>query len=114
MRIELGVGHEMDHSRLAPLPPIHPSPIHHIVAIHHIVVGMVVAVEEAEVETGTVAVAVRFTMTGIDTELHFDPALKRGDSERGTTVNEIIDTSTPTCVRGILEMTGMLGTARHD
>ncbi len=115
MQIERGVGHEMGHSQQAPLPPIRLSSIHRTVAIRHIAVGTVVAVAEVGVEIGIAVAVVRFMMIGIDTAAHFDHALRKGVSEIGTTVNEkTTDTLTLTCVRGIFEMTGILGIAKHE
>jgi hypothetical protein len=75
---------------------------------------MVAAVEEVAVESGTVAVGVRFMTTETDTGGHFGPVLKRGVSEIETTVNEITDTWTLTYAREILGMTAMLETVRRD
>lgn len=108
MQIELDVGHEMDRSQLALLPLI---PIHHTVGIYPIA-GMAVAVREAE-ETGTVAVAVHFMTTEIDTQALFDLGLKRAVSEIGMTANGKVDILTLTCVHAILEMTEMPVTERH-
>lgn len=103
----------MGHFQLAPRPPIHPSLIRRIAVIHRFEVGTSVVVGGDGVETGIVAVAVHSTMTGIDTEVHFDLGLKRGGFEIGMTVNEKTGILILICARAILETTEMSGIERH-
>lgn len=104
----------MGHSRLAPLLPIRPSPIRRTEVILRFEVGTAVVVGGDGAVTGIVAVAVHFTTTGIDTEVHFDLGLKRGVFEIGTTGKEKIDIPMLICAHAILEMTEMSGTERYD